>query len=332
MTLTANSPSIPKAAPVPEPDGEAFRDVLAVLARRWRLVIGLPMLLATITGVVVLLLPRTWSSTVVFMPERSDLGRLGNLAGIASQFGMNLPFGESGLSPVFYEELVGSQQFLGNLATEPLSVSDSAAGRTLMDALEVDAKTPALRRDRAVRKLKKRIVVTSEDAVGLVRVRSTMPSPELAAATGRRIVELVNEFNGERRRTRAKAEREFAERRQREALSELRQAEGALLSFLMQNRSLGSPGLQSQRERLNREVQLRQQLYVSISQAYEQSRMEEVRDTPIISVVEEAELPARPDSRKVVQKVALSLAIGALLGAFLALLLERRERRRPGIA
>ncbi|HEX5635067.1 MAG TPA: hypothetical protein VFX50_17610, partial [Gemmatimonadales bacterium] len=65
----------------------------------------------------------------------------------------------------------------------------------------------------------------------------------------------------------------------------------------------------------------------SLRQAYEQARLEEVRDTPTITVVEDALLPARPDSRKLVQKLALALAVGLLFGAFAVLWQERRAVR-----
>jgi uncharacterized protein involved in exopolysaccharide biosynthesis len=142
------------------------------------------------------------------------------------------------------------------------------------------------------------------------------------------MVELINQFNGERRRTRAKAEREFADQRQEEALKDLREAEGRLLAFITQNRDMsGAPGLLAQRERLQREVSVRQALYQSLRQSYDQARLEEVRNTPTITVVEEPQLPARPDSRKLIQKLALALLVGLLLGSFGALWQEHRATR-----
>ena len=132
------------------------------------------------------------------------------------------------------------------------------------------------------------------------------------------------------RQTRARAERTFAEGRQAEALAELRAAESDLLEFLTTNRDVtGSPALVARRERLQREVTMRQTVYTSLRQSYEQSRLEEVRDTPTITVVEDALLPARPDSRKLLQKLVLASAIGLLLGGFLALVLARRGPAMP---
>jgi len=308
-------------------DVSSLRDVLLVLVRRRRMVVLLPLLLGVFTVGWTLLRPRTYSATVVFMPERSDLGRLGGLAGVASQFGVNLPLGETGLSPMFYAELLRSRELLGDLATSSLPAADGTS-QPLMDHLKVQAASPPLRREKTTDRLRKLIAVTPDEVVGLVRVRVVMQSPELSKAVADRLVALIDQFNGERRRTRARAEREFAEAQERDALAELRAAEGRLLAFVTQNRQVtGSPELMVQRDRLSREVSVRQSLYTSLRQAYEQSRLEEVRDTPTITIVEHAELPARPDSRKLIQKLALAGAIGLLLGAFAALWAEHRSAR-----
>jgi uncharacterized protein involved in exopolysaccharide biosynthesis len=314
------------SAAVPR-DVSSLSDVLAVLVRRRRTVVLLPLLLGVLTVGWTLLRPRVYSATVVFMPERSDLGRLGGLAGVASQFGVNLPLGETGLSPLFYSELLRSRELLGDLATSSLPAADGAT-QPLMDHLKVQAANPPLRREKATDRLRRLIAVTPDEAVGLVRVRVVMHSPELAKAVADRLVALIDQFNGERRRTRARAEREFAETQERDALAELRAAEGRLLAFVTQNRQVGgSPELMVQRDRLSREVTVRQSLYTSLRQALEQSRLEEVRDTPTITLVEHAQLPARPDSRKLIQKLALAGAIGLLLGAFAALWAEHRSVR-----
>jgi uncharacterized protein involved in exopolysaccharide biosynthesis len=315
-------------APEPDPPAEtSLRDVLAILARRRRLVLGVPLALAALTLAVTLVLPRTYTSTLVFMPERPSAGRLSGLAGVASQLGIQIPMMDAGLSPLFYAELLRSRQFLRELAASPFSIPGDSA-RPLLEFLRVRGQTEALRQDKAAERLLRLMEVVPDEAVGLVRVRVRLRSAELAQGVGERVVGLLNEFNGERRRTRAKAEREFAEGRQAEALRELRESEAQLVSFMIQNRDMsGSPAKVAQRDRMQREVGVRQQLYQSLRQSYEQARLEEVRDTPTITVVEEPQLPARPDSRKLIQKLALALLVGLLLGTTGALWQEHRASR-----
>jgi uncharacterized protein involved in exopolysaccharide biosynthesis len=46
--------------------------------------------------------------------------------------------------------------------------------------------------------------------------------------------------------------------------------------------------------------------------------MEEVRDTPVITVLERPVVPIRPNSRHVMQRLLFALIVGAMVGVFLA--------------
>jgi uncharacterized protein involved in exopolysaccharide biosynthesis len=113
------------------------------------------------------------------------------------------------------------------------------------------------------------------------------------------------------------------------ASGELRVAEDRLESFLRNNRQFGgSPELTFQRERLQRDVALQQQVFTSLTQSLEEVRIREVRDTPLITVVEAPVLPTQPEPRWRVQGILLGAVVGALIGALLAFLGEAMSRRR----
>jgi uncharacterized protein involved in exopolysaccharide biosynthesis len=59
----------------------------------------------------------------------------------------------------------------------------------------------------------------------------------------------------------------------------------------------------------------------SLAQNYEQARIDEVRDIPVITIVEEPEAPALPDPRMLLLRGILALVAGALLGSLLAFFL-----------
>jgi uncharacterized protein involved in exopolysaccharide biosynthesis len=95
------------------------------------------------------------------------------------------------------------------------------------------------------------------------------------------------------------------------------------MRFLESNRNYsGSPTLQATRDRLQRELSLKSQIHSTLTQAYEQARIDEVRDTPVITVVEAPEVSARPDSRRMVIRLAVALLVGLVLAVAVALFLE----------
>src|SRR5207253_9545275 len=106
---------------------------------------------------------------------------------------------------------------------------------------------------------------------------ATTRSAYLSKGIVERALELVNRFNQEKRQSQSGEERRFIGGRLQESKGELRDAEDAVARFMEKNRDFrNAPALTFQYERLQREVALRQTLYASLSQNYEQARIEEV--------------------------------------------------------
>lgn len=81
-----------------------------VLLKRWRLVLGLPLLAAVVAAVISFIVPLRFTASAVFIPEQESQGLNlpAGLAGIASQFGVALPAGAANSAPV-YGDIIGSR-------------------------------------------------------------------------------------------------------------------------------------------------------------------------------------------------------------------------------
>ncbi|MFQ5690470.1 MAG: SLBB domain-containing protein, partial [Gemmatimonadota bacterium] len=75
-------------------------------------------------------------------------------------------------------------------------------------------------------------------------------------------------------------------------------------------------------------VELRQEIVKSLATAFEQARIEEVRNTPGATIVEPADLPVNPDSRRVALRGVLGLAFGGIIAFFWILARQFFERIR----
>jgi len=225
-----------------------------------------------------------------------------------------------------------SRALLGPIALDTVAVVEEGGRRVAMpDLLEVRESSPEKRADRAVRALER--IVTSREAKGLGAVEVTVTTrwPSVSLALAARLVRGVNQFNVETRKSQAAAERQFVEGRAGEAERALREAEDRLQSFLQRNRITGSPELEFARDRLQREVSLRQQTYTSLLQSREEARIREVRDTPVITVLEEPRLPVLPEARRVLLKGTMGGMAGGMLGVLIAFLAQgvAGARRQP---
>lgn len=311
-------------------------DLVNVLLRYRRTILAFAVVLPVLVVAFAFAEPRTFTATTAFMPQLGRSGGSSRLSSLAGQFGIDVPSAESGQSPQFYADLLTSRAILASLVTDTFTVADTVGlfsrGRlrgSLGDLLEIEAETAGRRRVAVIRWLRDRAISASIRETGVIHLSVRTRWPELSGAIAARLVDLVNEFNLDTRQSQAGAERRFIEDRLTHARSELRAAENELEAFLRNNRQFqNSPELVFQYDRLERQVGMRQQVVTSLAEAYEQARISEVRNTPVLTVVEQAEFPVRPDSRRLPLKAALGVVLGGMLGVFVAFGREYGRRSR----
>jgi uncharacterized protein involved in exopolysaccharide biosynthesis len=289
-----------------------------VLAHR-SMVVACSVLLFVLVVGVTLILPRTYTAEASFTPQSERLPS--NLAGIAAQFGVALPSADAGANPDFYVELLESRRILGETIksryTFPTDTGEVSG--TLVDILEIEGETEGEREETALRRFGTMMAAKLDRPSSVVTVEVETYNPQLSARIAQRLLDLLNRFNLETRQSQAAAERRFTERRLAEAKLELLEVENQLQAFLEINRDVGtSPLLRFRQERLEREVSIRQAVVSALAQNYEQARIDEVRDIPLITIVEAPEAPALPDSRMLLLRGILALVAGALVGSLLA--------------
>ena len=316
-------------AETPRPDTTLIR-VLNLFLRYRTTMWSVPIGLAAIVVVLGTLPPTMYTANAAFIPEAPTSTRSA-LSGLASQFGLAINPDEPGQSPAFYADLLTSRELLEAVAESTYRVTTPEGPRsaTLIELLGIRVNSPALALNVAVRRLQKVTMVGRARETGVVTVAVRAPWPELAEQIVQRMLSLLNEFNLERRQSRAKQERRFLETRQKEAQDSLAAAEDRLRSFLQRNvEYLGSVELRFEQDRIARDVALRQALFTSLSQAYDQARVDEVRDTPVVTVIEHPELPVRPDPRHRLQNGLVAMLFGLLVAGGVVLLRDYMARTR----
>lgn len=295
---------------------------LAALLLRERRLIGLVTAAGlVITLVVALLRPAYYTTSFTFLPESSSEQPPGALASLAGQFGISLDAaGETEESPEFYTELVTTRRVLGPIASGTVPPeADSTSRVPLAEFLKVRGNTPDVMLDKTLRELREDVISTSvaKRTTGVATVNVRTKSPYVSFDIARRLIDGLSDYNLRTRQSQAREERRFTEERLEAARVALRAAEDELQRFLQANQRGESPSLTFQRERLEREVSLREQVVTMLAARYEENRIREVRDTPVITVIEIPVLAARPDARH----RALILLVGAIASFAIALLL-----------
>jgi uncharacterized protein involved in exopolysaccharide biosynthesis len=327
-----------------QPDDEArasdeigLLELVTVLLKHWRATIVFPLALGFVTGLVSLVLPLTYTATTTFVPEKSAQGRLPpGLAGIATQFG--IPSGtDASQSPRFYAQVVRSRELMEHVLLirylDPRQKEVAHDSATLLVILGVRGRDSADSLQRGMRKLNRLVSVRVDDQTNIVSLMVDAHYPALAAAVANKFVEYLNAFNAQYRQSQAREQRKFVEQRLADGERELRSAEEDLRTFYERNRSWQqSPQLAFEEGRIRRQLEIRQEVYLTLRREYETARIEEVNDIPIITVVDAAVAPVEKSSPKRALLVVIALVLGGTVGALWAASAEylkhvRNERK-----
>ena len=275
-----------------------------------------------------------YTTEVSFLAHNTERPGLANVAGLAQQFGFSLPGSSGERLPEFYQNLLRSRQILEGVVGTDVEVV-TPAGVTLVDLaehFEIEGETPEERLARTRRHLNTQVMsVRVAREIGVVTLAVRTNSPGLSAAIAGRLLDLVSAFDLETRQSEASAERGSADERLGQLRVKLGVMEDSLKAFLENNRQFSdSPQLLFEHDRLQRRVTMRQSLVTAMAQAFEQARIDEVRNTPVITVIDQPAPPALPDSRGRVLILALGLTLGVVTGVGVALVREVGERAKTG--
>jgi uncharacterized protein involved in exopolysaccharide biosynthesis len=305
-----------------------FAIATLLLRHRWR-VLRWTAACALLALASVVMRPPLFRAVASFSPQGADATK-SNLASLAGQFGVAIPANGQAQSPEYYARLLKSRTLLLSVVRDTFAVVEKGARRiALLDLFEIPPGERALREDLALEQLTKLIATSVSKPTGIVEVtvQSRWRSVSLAIVTA--LVARLNDFNQKSRQSQAGAERKFVEGRMAAADSELRSSEDLLRQFVRSNRQISnSPDLTLERDRLERIISQRQQVYTTLSQSFEEARVREVRDTPVITLVESPTVPARSEPRGRTKVLLLGIMLGGFIGGVLVLASAAIERRR----
>lgn len=264
-----------------------------------------------------------YAASASFVSQNAPADRTG-LGALAGQFGITVPGNTQTSSPEFYVWLVKSRALLTDIANDTLVVTEMGGKRMSMyDILKVGVAPRAAREQATAEMLGDLIKIELRKTTGVVEVKASTPWPSVSLEIVSQVINGINKFNRDTRRGQAAEERKFTEARLKSAAIELRTAEEDMQRYLSTNRQISPYSeLAYRRDQLQRTLMLKQQVYTTLAQSYEDVRMREVRDTPVISIVEVPAVNQQPESRGRAKMVFLGLVIGVTIGVLLTLLAE----------
>lgn len=274
-----------------------------------------------------------YTSTASILPsgETNRMSELKNLAaGSLDELDLGVMVQAPENSSMLYPDVLSSRLISEKILKRNYSFAhkNRNISMSLQEYLDID------NIDLALQELGGVIKIDTDKRTGIVSLSATTRYPELSAAIVDTYLEELDNYNIHHRRSRAHNNEEFISRRLAQVKNELRQAEDTLRSFKEKNMNYlkaDDPGLQLQLSRLQRNVELKAGLHMSLNQQHEMARLEAARDVPIVQVLDVGAVPLVKSSprRSIILLAAFfgSLICSVLLSLWLDLFSRRQVKR-----
>jgi len=259
------------------------------------------------------LIPPTYRASASLIPvgDSNPLAALGGLGILGAGLeGLSLRGGQGAADPAMYSDIVQSRRVLVPLLG--MSFSKDGQGRPVpLIALLEPAGTGEERVQKAIKRLRRLVSVDLDRRTGLLRIQARAGESVVAAGMANALCELLQRYLLQSLTTQAGENRKFIDGRIAETQADLERAERDLQTFRERNVRIGNaPRLELEEGRLQRAVRQQEEVFLTLQRQRELAQLEEHKDVPILSVLDNAVPPVRRDW----PKRGLLAMLGALVG------------------
>ncbi len=269
--------------------------------------------------VLVLLVERRYTVEATLFPVDPNVDTAG---GISAQFAAAFLPGSRGYQD-FYPQIAVSRTVLDDVVAEPFPCSkcDSAEVGALR-FFDLDDLPPGEAAQKLYDHLVKKVVRARVDLMtGALKIRVDTRDPLVAATIANRVAENLDKYVRRLRTETTRQQRESLELRLSQVASALQEAEVELAIFLKRNRRIeDSPELLIKSAQLKRQVAMHEAVYLELKRAEEMNRVEEMRDTPRVHLLDRAVPPLKPSYPARTLMMVLTFFASLGLGLLIVLL------------
>ena len=239
----------------------------------------------------------SYLATSTILPDLSFLnsigGSLGGFKDLAAAVGLNA--NQTLASPSqLYPDIMQSEFVLRRVIYHKYKTEKYDTLVNLIQYWGYDKPDENLNFEKCLSRMRKSVMSVSVDKKTLVITMDVSAGePQFAADIANEITSELDYFQRNFRQTNAGEQRKFLEQRLSEVKDDLAKAEEKLKQFQEKNRRTEqSPQLQLEQGRLSRDVDLNSTLFIELKRQFELARLDEIKNTPMVQILDVARPPA----------------------------------------
>jgi len=281
-----------------------------------------------------------YESTTKLVFQSTTKSTAGGLSALAAMAGM--ASAADGDASAYAGDIVLSNDMLGAILDHKWKASkavpDTSKELNLLELWKVKSDTTqpdwkAAQRQSLLQSLRAGgyIQYSADKKTGVVTLQTTFEDPLVAYEVNRFLFDELNNTLVNRMNYKARANRQFVEGRLKEIDTDLNTSENILKNFRENNRLRLDPGYQLQESRLQRKVEMNQEIFLQLQKQFEMARIDEAKDIPVLDVIDSPMVPVRKVRPKRAKMVFTGTVASVAIGVCLAFLLStfRMRKKHP---
>jgi len=309
-----------------EEDAISVADIMLTLARQLKVIIITSTILCTLTIIYVLFFAKpVYTSTAKIMSSSSG-GGVSQAAGLAAQFGIAIPTGQSEPKWV-YPEIIKSRTLARTVLKHKFDTNEFGPQKSLLQILTYGNDEPEFNLDTleimGVENLLAMIGISEDKITAILTLSINASEPKLAAEINKVLIEELDAHQRKYNKVKTSDTKQFIEERIIDTEKELSAAEEDLKVFMDRNRRIeNSPALQLEQQRLGREVTVLTGVFTTLKQQLETTKIEEVKESDYVIILDSPEVPLQRSKPNKKRMVILAGILGIGFGIVLAFMRE----------
>ena len=326
-------------------------DLKVLLDLSWlnrRMIIKYIILFAAIGLIIGFSIPNEYTCVVKMAPETSKTSITGDVSDLAAIAGINVgTSNDDGLNISLYPDVVQSMPFLAGLMNMKLQVHENNPEINLYSYLTNNIKYPwwnyivmgplrllekmgkdgksdddlnmgtyklTRKQDRIFKNLRNRISISIDKKTGVITSGVKLQHPLTTALVADTLVSNLEKFIINYRTTKSIQDYNFAVRMFDEARTKYYNTQKNYARFIDEHKNVILESVLIEQERLENEQNLAYNVYSTLAQQVEKARVKVQEQTPSITVIEPARVPAKKSNMSKLSLLMLFSILGAITG------------------
>jgi len=246
----------------------------------WNFIVSLAIIIP-----VVLLLPNYYKSSATFLPLNNfQMSQsIANLSNLAAMAGVSLNHDD--LTRLF-PDIINSDTILKQVIYTEYYSDKFKKSVNLVEYWDYQDEDSIKAFELALKKLRDELDITTDVKTGIVSVAIMMNEPALARDIVTNIINDLDMFLRTQHRSNATEQKEWIATRLIDVKNELELYEDSLRIFREKNQLITAPSLMLIQERLLRQIAISTSVYTELKKQYEIAQLEEVKNIPIVNVLD----------------------------------------------